>query len=652
LFVNISLRWSAWDANTEVNSATVIIHPNGKSSQNEPEMSPFEISIPTNVLNSKPNEWSTLSIVFETTLANGTSFGIQASTSLTLAERDEVIIQSDKAKYKPGNLVNFRFLLMNINLKPTEFNSLSYVIESPSGNKMSQKKATLESSVYENKFQLDQYCEQGQWKIKVKAENTETTLNKEYTFEVEEYVLPKFEVEIGLNKNFLVLGEKEDIPIKIDATYTFGKPVSGEANVVITKMPCGQRNYYRPTSIRVPEKCKPLDLNCVKYDKFGCRVPPELKINVKKYNGRFTTTLDREQIEEVANFEDDQWHCKCGNNLKISATVIDQFSDEELFAEAKLAVHREKYVVNEIYSPSAPREGIPFEFIFKVEYVDGSTIDVGGTTSCRFSVYDGPDEEEVTAELDQDQGGYFKCLVPASFHDEDNLNIKAQFSDGERTGERTKYWYRSRQQTKEFLELTTEINDRKLIPGEHVKLTIKSNYESKVTVVAIAKSEVLLQETVSPSQDNPAAIDFEIDHDMIPEVRFLAFENRGDAWTADSLSFFVEENFEHQVTLIPSKDKTEVGDVVDINIAADTEADVYLLGVDKSVLLLASGNDVTQQKLLEVTQKPSEDSWRPWNIWRGCGWWFPWSYGNDAVSKIQDAGYGIVNVKSIEVSGF
>jgi nitrogen fixation protein FixH len=83
---------------------------------------------------------------------------------------------------------------MDINLKPTEFNSLSYVIESPSGNKMSQKKATLESSVYENKFQLDQYCEQGQWKIKVKAENTETTLNKEYTFEVEEYVLPKFEV--------------------------------------------------------------------------------------------------------------------------------------------------------------------------------------------------------------------------------------------------------------------------------------------------------------------------------------------------------------------------------------------------------------------------------------------------------------------------
>jgi hypothetical protein len=68
LFVNISLRWSAWDANTEVNSATVIIHPNGKSSQNEPEMNPFEISIPTNVLNSKPNEWSTLSIVFETTL--------------------------------------------------------------------------------------------------------------------------------------------------------------------------------------------------------------------------------------------------------------------------------------------------------------------------------------------------------------------------------------------------------------------------------------------------------------------------------------------------------------------------------------------------------------------------------------------------------
>ena len=104
----------------------------------------------------------------------------------------------------------------------------------------------------------------------------------------------------------------------------------------------------------------------------------------------------------------------------------------------------------------------------------------------------------------------------------------------------------------------------------------------------------------------------------------------GDAWTADSLSFFVEENFEHQIELTPSKNTTKVGESVDINIQAAVDADVYLLGVDKSVLLLATGNDVTQQKLLEVTQKPSENSWRPWNIWRGCGWWFPWSYGNDA----------------------
>ena len=137
LTVGISLRWNAWNDDSIVNSKNITILPNNPDPS--AQIIPFSLNIPTNVLNTKPNTWSSLSIVFKTYLSNGTEFGFKSTESLTLAERDQVIIQSDKAKYKPGNLVNFRFLFMDINLKPILFEKMNYVIESPSGNKMSQK---------------------------------------------------------------------------------------------------------------------------------------------------------------------------------------------------------------------------------------------------------------------------------------------------------------------------------------------------------------------------------------------------------------------------------------------------------------------------------------------------------------------------------
>ena len=130
-------------------------------------------------------------------------------------------------------------------------------------------------------------------------------------------------------------------------------------------------------------------------------------------------------------------------------------------------------------------------------------------------------------------------------------------------------------------------------------------------------------------------LNVEIDHSMIPEARFIVWENRGENWAADSLTYFVEENLENQIAITPSKDSTKVGEEISIDVSAEPNSEVFLLGVDKSVLLLATGNDITKKTLLEVMSKPSEGSWRPWDIWGGCGWWFPFSYGSDSgtVSK-------------------
>ena len=84
-------------------------------------------------------------------------------------------------------------------------------------------------------FPLDKYAEQGSWSISVEATTANGKIESVYAFEVKEYVLPTFEVKINTDRGFIIEGEAEDVPIKIDAIYTFGQPVKVDAKVTIRK---------------------------------------------------------------------------------------------------------------------------------------------------------------------------------------------------------------------------------------------------------------------------------------------------------------------------------------------------------------------------------------------------------------------------------
>ena len=439
----------------------------------------------------------------------------------------------------------------------------------------------------------------------------------------------------------MVLGESEDIPIKLDATYTFGQPVEGDAQLTVKKLACdnGGGYWYEPEPL-VPV-CQDFGKGCPEYDENGCEIGPELNVDIKKYTGSSTFTVSRAELEEIAQFQGDanNWRCQCGNNLKLEATVTDKFSGEVISTEAKLNVETKRYKVNSIYTPSAPREGLPMEYIGKVEYIDGSGIDIPGTIECEFehTCYncDAVPPLAFTEALDVEGGGYFKCAVPDEYRNLQNFNLKMTFTDTLNIRElssasTSQYYYKSYNEEKEYVTISSDILDRKLVPGETVPFTVKTNYASDgLSFVVIAKNEVKFLQAIPAGEVN-TVVNVEIDHSMIPEARFIVWENRGEKWAADSLTYFVEENLENQVSITPSTDSTKVGEEISIDVSAEPNSEVFLLGVDKSVLLLASGNDITKKTLLEVMSKPSEGSWRPWDIWGGCGWWFPFSYGSDS----------------------
>uniref|UniRef100_A0A8B9H2Z5 Complement component 4 n=1 Tax=Astyanax mexicanus TaxID=7994 RepID=A0A8B9H2Z5_ASTMX len=125
--------------------------------------------------------------------------------------RGYIFIQTDKPIYNPGELVNFRIFTLDNYMKPID--DLIYVKITVSINADSRARVTLA----------------GHWKITASYYNygmSETSVE----FEVREYVLPMFEVNIEATKPYLTLNS-EFFPFSITARYTYGKGADGIAYV-------------------------------------------------------------------------------------------------------------------------------------------------------------------------------------------------------------------------------------------------------------------------------------------------------------------------------------------------------------------------------------------------------------------------------------
>ena len=130
------------------------------------------------------------------------------------------------------------------------------------------------------------------------------------------------------------------------------------------------------------------------------------------------------------------------------------------------------------------------------------------------------------------------------------------------------------------------------MPGSTATFTIVSNYNGQPTFYVVARGKIVKSEHLTVVAGESLTTQVTVDSSMIPEARFLIVQNMGEGWVADSVSYFVEDILDNQVSITASDTTVEVGDTVNIDVTAAENSPVYVLGVDQSVLLLKSGNDI------------------------------------------------------------
>lgn len=141
-----------------------------------------------------------------------------------------VYIQTDKATYKPGDLVRYRVFFLDEETRPAKLkNPVDIFINDAAQNRIKQlKNVELINSVYTGEYQLSEFPALGNWEIAV-YENEKSVKTK--NIEIAKYVLPKFEVTVETPANVAI--DDGDVRVTIRSKYTYGKPVKGKATVSI-----------------------------------------------------------------------------------------------------------------------------------------------------------------------------------------------------------------------------------------------------------------------------------------------------------------------------------------------------------------------------------------------------------------------------------
>ncbi|XP_031526558.2 alpha-2-macroglobulin-like protein 1 [Vicugna pacos] len=204
-------------------------------------------------------------------------------------QQNGIFIQTDKPVYNPGQQVHFRIVTLTSNFVPVNDQYSMVELQDPNSNRIAQwLNVAPKQGIVDLSFQLAPEATLGTYTVAVVEGNTFGT------FSVEEYVLPKFKVEVVEPKQLSVMDDS--FSVKICCRYTYGKPMLGAVQVSVCQK-AYNFGFREPEWERLSDRCKNVSGQT---DKAGC----------------FSSSMDMSTFNLTGYFY--------SNNINIVATVVEE----------------------------------------------------------------------------------------------------------------------------------------------------------------------------------------------------------------------------------------------------------------------------------------------------------------------------------------
>ncbi|KZS15892.1 C3 and PZP alpha-2-macroglobulin domain-containing protein 8 [Daphnia magna] len=509
------------------------------------------------------------------------------TTELEYAEKSHsVFIQTDKAIYKPGHLVQFRVIVVNPQLKPSVVGSLDIFMTDGKGNRIKQwNRVFTKQGVFASELQLSDQPVLGDWNITAVVSGQSFSKH----FQVAEYILPKFEVTIDL-PTYLTFNESKMVA-SIKAKYTYGKPVKG--NVTIAAYPQYRVSYIQPFFTEPVRKTVQIDGKV------------DVDFNLFK------------ELKLVDDFERD---------IRFDVTVIEGLTERKQNTSSLLTLYKYKYKMELIKTSDSFKPGLKYTAFLKLAYQDNTPVqDANGVVIVKHGFSHNQDEYNRTEYPVPRNGILELSFYPPVDENVYTLGIETQYQD-------LVEWFstinRAQSPSNSFIQVVLKTENPKV--NEEISIQVNSTAPlDSYTYEVMGRGNLIVARTVQAGNQMQVshAFRFQVTAAMAPVARVVVYYVRADGEiVADALNFDVEGTFQNFVEIQVAPDSVEPGKAVDIVVKAKPNSYVGILGVDQSVLLLKTGNDISRQDVLDEvksydsTRRPDFASWLP-EVGGRSFWW-------------------------------
>ncbi|XP_070508206.1 CD109 antigen-like [Chironomus tepperi] len=486
-----------------------------------------------------------------------------------------VYIQTDKAIYKPGEKVQFRVLVLNADTKPFPTTSVDIFITDGSNNRIKQyENIFFRRGVYRQSLQLSDEPVLGNWMIHVKVDGKDPETIK--VFEVAKYVLPKFEVTVVTKSKIYY---DHDIIVSYSAKYTYGKDVEGSAVVSaeglffwwgrpIRRVEKSLDNSTKTTSINIQN-----DLNL---ESIYWMQPVRLTVT-------FTEALTgiQRNATSIVNVY------KYLYNLQLIN------SDNNIKANLPFTV---KAFVKDIYEApiTDDKEPVTFEVTYTYEYPPETTTSASSdgretTIPTEWWITWRPPPMEIVTYIRFLKNGMTELPIIVSSN-VTSISVRANYKES------YSYSYAPVMPTtnKQYIEIKVP---ETLPMDRSTSMEIISNVKiNLINYLIFARNKIVAKGQVKGSNKKSIKFNFQPTYSMTPTAKMIVFyvTSDGEIVSASKVLSF-ESLLPNFVNIDLSKSEARPSSLLNISVKSKPLSYVGLLGVDQSVLLLKSGNDIDQE---------------------------------------------------------
>ncbi|NXX27095.1 A2ML1 protein, partial [Nicator chloris] len=463
-----------------------------------------------------------------------------------------IFIQTDKAVYKPGQEGHSQGLFARLpGLIPR------VPVQDPSGNRIAQwREVTPRQGIVDLSLPLASEPALGTYTISVEG--------KSHSFSVEEYVLPKFEVTIGLPS---ALWEKDEkFPVEICGRYTYGKPVQGKVQVD----------------------------SCLSWWPYWTRKTCTHVTGHTAKNGCFSTEVSLAAFNETISM--------FRNELEVKASLVEDGTGLEMKSTKSCKVLPRRVTVSFENPDHVYKPGLPYRGTIRLQGADGSGLP---QRQVLLSVYN-QGKEKTQSFLTDSSGRASFQLVASGWSG--SVSLRAQVNraaespeehsaDTHRGASLTVMPYASK--SRSFLHIrdpqgelpcgssqlmhVDSIFGTEALGSQPKNLDLVFMVLAKGTITSIFRKEVAAE----PGQRVSLSLELPIGLELAPMARILVYVVLPNGeMVADSTELYVAKCFPNQVKMAFSEARALPGAAVRLQLGAAPGSLCAVRAVDRSVLLL------------------------------------------------------------------